>query len=145
MLLVGIFMAVKALEQRAHAAVLNCHSLNTYVSSALSDWGKQCMLAAKVPRQLSPAAATANAAAGTSSFGMSGTNAHLLVSVPFTPSPATAPTAIWKRARCKPIIFMKMLTLFRGGLFLQNVHMKKNQLQTMVDPLRELLACRNVA
>ncbi len=95
----GIFMAMKALEQRAHAAVLNCRNLNTYVSAALSDWGKQCALAARVPRQLSPAAAAQTAAAGTSSFGMSGTNAHLLVSVPFTPSAVPAGAAVWNRAR----------------------------------------------
>jgi len=96
----GIFMAVKALEQRAHAAVLGCRNLNTYVSATLSDWGKQCSLAAKVPRQMGPGAAVPAAAAGTSSFGMSGTNAHLLVSVPFTPSAAAAPDVVWNRARC---------------------------------------------
>lgn len=92
-------MAVKALEQRAHAAVLNCRNLNTYVSAALSDWGKQCALAARVPRQLAPATAASAAAAGTSSFGMSGTNAHLLVSVPFTPSAGAAADAVWNKSR----------------------------------------------
>lgn len=102
-------MAVKALEQQAHAAVLNCRNLNSYASAALSDWGKQCALEASIPRQMAPSAssgvAAGNAAAGTSSFGMSGTNAHLLAAVPFMPSDRDATPAVWRKARLAVAIY----------------------------------------
>ena len=96
-------MAVKALEQQAHAAVQHCRNVNAYVASALADWAKTGSgPSAAIPRQMAPAAgARAGSAAGTSSFGMSGTNAHLLASLPFTPAdPATLP-GLWQRDRWK--------------------------------------------
>jgi acyl transferase domain-containing protein len=96
-------MATKALEQQGRATVLHCRNMNSYVSAALSDWGKQCALSASVARQTSPstsyATIDARPTAGTSSFGMSGTNAHLLAAMPFAASQNEVGPAFWKRAR----------------------------------------------
>jgi acyl transferase domain-containing protein len=96
-------MAVKALEQQAHAAVQSLRNVNAYVASALADWAKAKTggLRAAVPRQMAPAAgAKTGSAAGTSSFGMSGTNAHLLASTPHAPVDPAALPSPWQRDRC---------------------------------------------
>ncbi|KAK9803914.1 hypothetical protein WJX72_004698 [[Myrmecia] bisecta] len=98
--LTGVLMTVQALQRRAHSAVLNCRNLNPYVSAALADWTKAPQLQASIPRQIAPSAAHAlQAAAGTSSFGMGGTNAHLIATMPFTPADKAAVDSVWHKQR----------------------------------------------
>jgi acyl transferase domain-containing protein len=69
-----------------HAAlppVMHLRDVNPYVESTLGDWGKKQGLAAAVPRQAAPAPeqspGAGDFAVGTSSFGMSGVNSHVLL------------------------------------------------------------------
>ena len=76
-------MAAASLTAKAAAPIMHLRNTNAYVVAALEDWRKSAHLAAAVPLQ--PSAATSArgdeaALAGTSSFGMSGVNAHVLVS-----------------------------------------------------------------
>ena len=91
-------MAIKAQESLVHPSMMNCRSLNDYVATALSNWSKQSALSAAIPRQLAPSVQSPSAA-GTSSFGMSGTNAHLIVAVTFTPSEDIAEACLWHKTR----------------------------------------------
>ena len=63
--------------------VMHLRDVNPYVESTLGDWGKKQGLAAAVPRQSAPAPAQSpgagDRAVGTSSFGMSGVNSHVLL------------------------------------------------------------------
>ena len=77
--LTGLLMAAMAATQQGSAPVLHLRSTNPYVEAALADWRKSGSWAAVVPRQ-QQAAQQAAQLAGTSSFGMSGVNAHALVS-----------------------------------------------------------------
>lgn len=77
--LTGLLMAAMATSQQCSAPVLHLRSINPYVEAALADWCKSGPWAAAVPRQ-QQAAQQAAQLAGTSSFGMSGVNAHALVS-----------------------------------------------------------------
>lgn len=98
----GVLMAVVALDQRASAAVLGLRGLNPHVAAALGDWRKRSNLRAAVPRQGAPAAAVdvRAAAAGASSFGMGGTNAHLLAGVAAgSLAGAPRPAIAWQRTR----------------------------------------------
>ena len=71
--------------------MLCCRNINPYVAAAITDWQKQHSLQAALPRQTAAAAAKEAAGLhGTSSFGMSGVNAHLLLSPP--PHPHTSTT-----------------------------------------------------
>ena len=97
--LTGIFLAAETLRQHSHPAVLNLRSVTPYVEAALSDWRK-AGVAASAPRQSSPGASwQPAAAAGASSFGMSGTNAHLMLSVPSPRAHADLASAPWQRMR----------------------------------------------
>jgi acyl transferase domain-containing protein len=96
----GVFLAIQPLQTRCHPAVLNMRSMNRYVEAALRDWRKRTMTVG-VARQRSAASSLCpTSAAGTSSFGMSGTNAHLQLSVPL-PSLKCNPTCAgtWQRTR----------------------------------------------
>ena len=64
-------------ELPAQAPIMHLRSLNSYVEAALGDWGRLHSLAGQAPRSAGPCAQP-GLAAGTSSFGMSGVNAHLL-------------------------------------------------------------------
>lgn len=98
----GALMAAAALDTHAAPAVLGLRVLNPYVAAALGDWRKRACLGAAVPRQYAPVPAPAGLApaAGASSFGMGGTNAHLLAGA--APGPLAAGTqqpVLWQRSR----------------------------------------------
>ena len=93
-------MLIKAQEHKLHPSVVHCRRLNTYVASALSTWSKQSALMASIPRQLSLAMQSRILdTAGTSSFGMSGTNAHLITSLSLTPNDPILVSYTWSKAR----------------------------------------------
>ena len=95
-------MAAAALDTHAAPAVLGLRVLNPYVAAALGDWRKRACLGAAVPRQYAPAPAPEGSppAAGASSFGMGGTNAHLLAgAAPGALAAGTQQPVLWQRSR----------------------------------------------
>jgi hypothetical protein len=75
--------SAQAMRHGALPPVMHLRDVNPYVESTLGDWGKKQGLAAGVPRQAMPApvqsASGGDQAVGTSSFGMSGVNSHVLL------------------------------------------------------------------
>ena len=122
----GIQMAMMSAHANAPSQLLR--SLNPYVMAALSEWQRPALL----PRQLSGAwrrgrsgltgarmsrateahhtrrcscqhcVAHARTASGTSSFGMSGINAHALLATPSDAHLVDGPHSVWQRTRCSP-------------------------------------------
>jgi hypothetical protein len=88
--LAGALFAIAAIQQQQQAPIACLRQLNPYVGAALADWRARHGMAVCLPRQ--PAAlATAGSSqggggstqlAGTSSFGMSGVNAHAVLCLP---------------------------------------------------------------
>jgi hypothetical protein len=84
--LTGLFMAASTLRQGALPPIMHLRKVNPYVEAALGDWGKGRRRggAVALPRQMAPAgtgACSAGMLASTSSFGMSGVNAHMILDV----------------------------------------------------------------
>ena len=79
--LTGLLLAAGMDSHQAAPAIMHLRSMNPYVQAALGDWGAAGGRALHLPRQFAAgsAASAAPGAAGTSSFGMSGVNAHMLV------------------------------------------------------------------
>ncbi len=106
--LTGTLLAVGALRQAALPPIVNLREINPYVSAALADWTGRLGLAAAASRQLAPAAHLAGSfaeqpLAGTSSFGMSGVNAHaVLASAAASGAVAAVPSLAWQRAAYWP-------------------------------------------
>ena len=76
---------------------MHLRAVNPHVAGALDDWTRNSLNRPSVPRQ-SHGAVTAAAmpVAGTSAFGMSGVNAHMLLSAPFEPR---TPVKVWNELR----------------------------------------------
>lgn len=104
--LTGLLLALNSQQRQALAPIVGLREVNPYVASAVDDSRSRHALAAALPRQLAPMAAAgpAQAAAGSSSFGMSGVNAHMLLvptgAVP--PAPGRAEPPAWQRQRYWP-------------------------------------------
>lgn len=86
------------------APILHLRSINPYVESTFADWRKAHHLAAIAGRQAAPlplpGAAGSPSLAGTSSFGMSGVNAHaLLEAASAAEQPSDAETPALHRQR----------------------------------------------
>lgn len=113
--LTGALLAAGALRKAALPPIVNLQEINPYVSAALADWQARLALMAAPSRQLAPAAhlitKVEQPLAGTSSFGMSGVNAHALVSSLATSGSAAAvtslawqPAAYWPSPRPHPLL-----------------------------------------
>ena len=81
--LTGALLAHAALMYACRPAVMHLRNPNAYVEAALQDWRKSSNACGAVQRQRAPSAvATSAHAAGSSSFGMSGINAHVILLPP---------------------------------------------------------------
>ena len=105
--LTGALLALQSSLSSLQAPVLHLGNLNSYVDAAFGDWAWAHNLASMAPRASKPACGAA-LAAGTSSFGMSGVNAHLIVTAVLpAPAAAAASSAVmenhWQRQRHWPL------------------------------------------
>ena len=106
----GVLMAVKSLHHSAAASILGLGTLNPYVATAVSGWDKVNAPRAMLPRELGANAARQRdslQAAGASSFGMSGVNAHVLVTNAVFGAPVHESTAKqWRRSRSVALLYV---------------------------------------
>jgi acyl transferase domain-containing protein len=82
----GALLASNSLNIATLPAIMHLRNLNTYVQAALTDWKDTCGFSAQMPRATLPKPhllggeeMPSSSIAGTSSFGMSGINAHMLL------------------------------------------------------------------
>ena len=86
--LTGLLLGASSQQAQATVPIKHLCNINPYVAAALSDWHRRCSLAASLPLQLASGIARGQGSGepltATSSFGMSGVNAHALVAAPST-------------------------------------------------------------
>lgn len=87
----GLLLAANAANAKAAAPVMHLRNINPYVAAALGDWTKSDPAAAAVPRQMQalPQSSSSQSFMGSSSFGMSGVNAHAIVQSASSPAVAS--------------------------------------------------------
>ena len=105
--LTGLLLAASVAGQQAVPAILHLRNVNPYVESAVGDWVGNGRRVVELPRQLH--GGLQPGLAGTSSFGMSGVNAHMLVDAQAAEAQASA-----MQARCDlrvPVHAARLLTL----------------------------------
>lgn len=92
--LAGLMLCTLQLQQCSNPP-LRYRNLNPYVGESLAGWG----IGHRLPVQASPAVAPDQAmpCAGTSSFSMSGVNAHAIISAPAPAEARRSVTNGWKR------------------------------------------------
>lgn len=99
--LTGLLLAQAQLDASCQPSVMHLRGMNPYVQAALQDWRKSHSATAVIQRQSSPA--VASQAAGSSSFGMSGINAHIILQPSLqNASEEGKSDVIWQRSRCWP-------------------------------------------
>ena len=99
--LTGLLLAHAHLVTSCQPSVMHLRNVNPYVQAALQDWRKSHSAEAVIARQRSPAMEAD--AAGSSSFGMSGINAHLILEPgSIISTNHSRNTAAWRRTRCWP-------------------------------------------
>ena len=131
--LTGLLLAASALQARAVAPVKHLRTLNPYVAAATSDWRRRCGLVAAIPMQGGPGGGAAEseaggrcALAGTSSFGMSGVNAHALLAAPASQQPAS-PAGPKVCPPCNQSTCACVLSVARPGFSLINISTDQQQ------------------
>ena len=92
--LAGLMLCMLQLQQRSDPP-LRYQNLNPYVGESLAGWG----VGHRLPIQASPAVAPNQAmpCAGTSSFSMSGVNAHAIISASAPAEARRSVTNVWRR------------------------------------------------
>ena len=79
----GLLLAAGALTAASAPPVMHLRTPNVHVAAALDDWRRSSGAPAALPQQSQPGAGgLSGQLAGTSSFGMSGVNAHVLLAEP---------------------------------------------------------------
>jgi Beta-ketoacyl synthase, C-terminal domain len=104
--LTGTLFALQELAMSCRPAVMNLRNTNPYIQAAFTDWMRTHKLTPSVPRSTAPSSfhMPSQRVVGTSSFGMSGVNAHaLLTSAPSVGHVPPSLPFVWQRARIWPL------------------------------------------
>ena len=72
---------MQGIRHSAHPPVMHLRTMNPHVVAAATDWRLHRGLSPSIPRQQSPGASAlaVGAVVGTSSFGISGVNGHVII------------------------------------------------------------------
>ena len=101
--LTGLLLAACMAGQQTAPAIMHLRTINPYVAAAVADWGGQGGKRLHLPRQPASEGGSSGqqgGVAGTSSFGMSGVNAHMLVRAAPQGRDSVVPYSVSGKAHC---------------------------------------------